>query len=36
MSQSFEIDARGFFELVGEACGLLLLGFCFLVMVFCL
>ncbi len=35
MSQPFEMNARGLFELAGEACGLLLLGFCFLVLVFC-
>jgi hypothetical protein len=35
MSQPFEISARGLFELAGEACGLLLFGFCFLVLAFC-
>jgi hypothetical protein len=35
MSQPFEMSARGFFELAGEACGLLVLSFCFLVLVFC-
>ncbi len=35
MSQPFEMNARNFFGLAGEACGLLLLGFCFLVLVFC-
>jgi hypothetical protein len=35
MSLPFEMNARGFFELAGEACGLLLFGFCFLVLAFC-
>jgi hypothetical protein len=35
MSQPFEMNARGFFELAGEACGWLLFGFCFLVLAFC-
>jgi hypothetical protein len=35
MSKPFEMSARGFFELAGEACGLLLFGFCFLVLAFC-
>jgi len=35
MSQPFEMNARGLFEFVGEACGLLVLGFCFLVLAFC-
>jgi hypothetical protein len=29
------MNARGFFELAGEAFGLLLFGFCFLVLAFC-
>jgi len=35
MSQPFEMNARGFFEFAGEAFGLLLFGFCFLVLAFC-
>jgi hypothetical protein len=35
MSQPFEMDGRSFFGLAGEACGLLVLGFCFLVLAFC-
>jgi hypothetical protein len=35
MSQPFEMNAQGFFSLAGEACGLLVLGFCFLVLAFC-
>ncbi len=35
MSQSFEMSTRNFFELASEACGLLMLGFCFLVLAFC-
>jgi len=35
MSQPFEMSAQGFFSLAGEACGLLALGFCFLVLAFC-
>jgi len=35
MSQLFEMNARSFFELAGEACGLMLIGFCFLVLAFC-
>jgi len=31
MSQPFEMDIR----IAGEACGLLVLGFCFLVLAFC-
>ena len=29
MSQPFEMNTRGIFELAGEAIGLLLFGFCF-------
>ena len=36
MSQPFEMSARNVFELAGEACGLLVLGFCFLVLAFCI
>lgn len=35
MSQPFEMNARGLFELASAACGLLLFGFCFLVLAFC-
>jgi len=35
MSQPFEMNTRGFFEFVGEAFGLLVFGFCFLVLAFC-
>ena len=35
MSQPVEMSARGLFELAGEAFGLLLFGFCFLVLAFC-
>jgi len=35
MSQPSEMGVRNFFELAGEACGLLVLGFCFLVLAFC-
>jgi hypothetical protein len=35
MSQSFEMNGQSFFSLAGEACGLLVLGFCFLVLAFC-
>jgi hypothetical protein len=35
MSQPFEMSARNLFELAGEAFGLLLFGFCFLVLAFC-
>jgi len=35
MSQPFEMNTRGFFELAGETFGLLLFGFCFLVLAFC-
>ena len=35
MSQPSEMSAHGFFELAGSACGLLALGFCFLVLAFC-
>ena len=35
MSQPFEMNARGIFELAGEAFGWLLFGFCFLVLAFC-
>jgi hypothetical protein len=35
MRQPFEIDVRGACGLAGEACGLLALGFCFLVLAFC-
>ena len=36
MSQPFEMNGPKFLELAGEACGLLALGFCFLVLAFCL
>jgi len=36
MSQPFEMSTRNFFELAGEAFGWLLIGFCFLVLAFCL
>jgi hypothetical protein len=35
MSRPFEISARNFLELAGLACGLLVIGFCFLVLAFC-
>jgi len=35
MSQPFEMESRNFLCLAGEACGLLVLGFCFLVLAFC-
>ena len=35
MSQPSEMRVRSFFEIAGEACGLLVLGFCFLVLAFC-
>jgi len=35
MSQPFEMSVRSFFELAGAACGLVVLGFCFLVLAFC-
>ena len=35
MSQPFEMDGRNFFNLAGEVCGLLVFGFCFLVLAFC-
>jgi hypothetical protein len=35
MSQPFEMNTRGLFALAGEAFGLLLFGFCFLVLAFC-
>ncbi len=35
MSQTSEMSVRGFFELAGQACGLLLFGFCFLMLAFC-
>ena len=35
MSQPFEMDGQSFFGLAGEACGLLVLGFSFLVLAFC-
>lgn len=35
MSQLCELDGRDLIELAGEACGLLVLGFCFLVLAFC-
>jgi hypothetical protein len=35
MSQPFEMTTRSFFELACEAFGLLLFGFCFLVLAFC-
>ena len=35
MSQPFEMTTRSFFELAGAAFGLLLFGFCFLVLAFC-
>lgn len=35
MSQPFDTDGRSFFSLAGEACGLLVIGFCFLVLAFC-
>lgn len=35
MSRPFEMSARNIFELAGAACGWLLVGFCFLVLAFC-
>jgi hypothetical protein len=35
MRQPFEMDVRGACGLAGSACGLLALGFCFLVLAFC-
>jgi hypothetical protein len=35
MLQPFEMDGQSFLSLAGEACGLLVLGFCFLVLAFC-
>ena len=35
MSRPFEISARSLFELAGEAFGLLVIGFCFLALAFC-
>jgi hypothetical protein len=35
MLQPFEITVRNFFGLAGEAFGLLLVGFCFLALAFC-
>ena len=35
MSQFFEMSARRLFGLAGEAFGLLLVGFCFLALAFC-
>jgi hypothetical protein len=35
MLQPSEMSVRGAVELAGAACGLLVLGFCFLVLAFC-
>jgi len=35
VSQLYELDGRGLVELAGEVCGLPVLGFCFLVLAFC-
>ena len=35
MSQTFEMNARNIFGLAGQACGLLVFGFCFLMLAFC-
>jgi hypothetical protein len=35
MSQLFEMSVRSVFGLAGEAFGLLVIGFCFLVLAFC-